>query len=166
MGKALPIWLFILCCAVAAVLAQAQNNQINAISVTPSPAQPNQIVAITVDVVGAGGCAFTLDFGDGQSTTSTAAKGPTTHVYNKPRVLTATPASLFPCTGSATVTPPVLQTAGFTGILYCALNGCNPAISAMPRSLPEPGNTVIFQGSGFGFTFGTAWMVLQSYGGH
>lgn len=165
MDKARSIWLFILFCALAPVPAQALNNQINAISVTPSPAQPNQTVAITVDVVGPEGCAFTLDFGDGQSTTSTAAKGPITHAYDQTRVLTATPAALFPCTGSATVTLPVLQTTGMVGAVYCAINGCNPTISAMPLSLPEPGNTVIFQGSGFGFTAGTAWMVLQSYSG-
>ncbi len=183
MDKARSVWLFILFCTLAPVPAQAQINQINAISVTPSPAQPNQTVTITVWTEG--GCSnIDLNFGDGQSAQIIVPTLiPITHQYSKAGTYTLLAFSTAPnpppmpfqpypppaCGGIPTVTLPVLpasQFTGWTGALYCVVYGCNPTISAMPLSLPEPGNTVIFQGSGFGVATGRAFMVLQSYGGN
>jgi hypothetical protein len=185
MDKARSTWLFILFCTLAPVPAQAQINQINAISVSPSPAQPNQTVTITLWVEG--GCNnsnFELNFGDGQAAAVVVPSLiPITHTYSKTGTYTLSAFSTAPnpppmpfqpypppaCGGIPTITVPVLpapEFTGWTGGLYCFTYGCNPAISAMPLALPEPGNTVIFQGSGFGAAAGSAFMVLQSYGGN
>jgi hypothetical protein len=182
MKKALPIWPVLLFCALAPISAHAQVNQINAIYVTPTPAQPNQ--AVTIFVITEGTCSnLLLNFGDGTSTqVPVPTLIPATHTYAQAGTYTLSAVSTVPnlppifgfqpppnCGGIPTVTLPVLPAAeitGFRGGLYCFLYGCNPTISAMPLSLPEPGNTVIFQGSGFGVHQGTAWMYLQSYGGN
>jgi hypothetical protein len=163
MGKAL-IWLLVAGFALAPVSVNAQGGEITFITVTPSPATPGETVSIKVDVVGVG-CAFTLDFGDQNSGTFGTGQS-ITHVYNQSAVLTATPASIFPCTGSATATlnvlnlsPPVMQ-------MNCVVVGCNPTISSMPFSQVRPGGLVLLVGTGFGLQSGTASIALQSSDGN
>jgi hypothetical protein len=179
MGKAPSIWLLAVICMLAPVPALAQGT-ITAVAVTPSPAVPGQTVTISVDVVGTcNGQGLTLSYGDfGIPETFTFPLPPITHTYGEPGTygLTANPS--FPnlpnlppvCGGGATTLLPVLPASTLTGVaggLYCAIFGCHPTITSIPLpSIIKPGGVVIFQGNDFGLETGTAWIILQSFGGN
>lgn len=176
MTKAASIWIVFLLCLLAPAAAQAQVNQISTISVTPAPAAPGQAVTITVDIVGSCKGGYILNFGDGSPP---AVKGgvmkTSSHAYATTGTYTLKATPTVPnlpgvppeCGGEATVSLPVLpasELSGGTGALFCFADGCNPKISTMALSILEPGGTAFIQGSGFGITPGSVWMVLQSYG--
>jgi hypothetical protein len=169
MNKALFIWPFLFFWALAPVPAYAQVNQINAISASPSPAVVGENVSFSVATVGdCSSYVYAVNYGDNNTGAGLFAVPPHTYANPGNYTVTVTPVSGVvpgeaPCTGSASVLVKVGKSAPRG--LYCYFDGCNPTISAMPLSLPEPGNTVIFQGSGFGNYPGSAVMVLQVYGG-
>ena len=80
--------------------AATQVSRLTRIVVTPSPAAAGQPVFITVE--GSGSCRYSIDFGDGNSETRTAALPERVrHVYPAPGSYAITASSETPCAGTA-----------------------------------------------------------------
>ncbi len=118
--------------------APAQVPRIVRILVSPTPADAGQPVSMSLE--GTGACAYTVDFGDGNSEPRSGNLPDTfRHVYSVPDVYTVLVTATAPCTGSARsrfeVRPP--QVPGVTGVEL--LSG------SVPRSTPA---TIIINGTG------------------
>jgi IPT/TIG domain len=166
MGKARSILLAALFFTVVPIAAWAQApGQITALIVTPTPAQANQTVSISVAWVGNCSGEAILDFGDGSPNTVVPipSLAPVTHSYTQTATLKVSAGPTAACGGQAIATLPVANTSGVLGALYCAFFGCNPTISSMPFSNVTPGGQLIISGSGFGNQPGTVQIVLQSF---
>jgi hypothetical protein len=166
MHKVRSILLSVLLVALAPFAAHAQApGQITALVVTPSPAQANETVSISVAWVGNCSGEAILDFGDGSPTTVFAipSLGPVTHTYIQTETLKVSAGPTAACGGQAIATLPVINSTGILRVLYCRFFGCNPTISSMPSSNVTPGGQVNIQGSGFGNQPGTLQIVLQSF---
>jgi hypothetical protein len=166
MGKARSILLAILFLSLVPVAAQAQApGQITALVVTPTPAQANETVSISVAWVGNCSGDVILDFGDGSPTTvfDIPSLAPVTHSYTQTATLKVSAGPTAACGGQAIATLPVINATGILKAIYCGFFGCNPTITLMPFSNVTPGGQVIVQGTGFGNQPGTLQIVLQSF---
>ncbi len=82
------------------VATEPQQARINRILISPSPVDPGQPVDIAVQ--GTGTCGYTIEFGDGNDETRSAAlPDRVRHVYPAARIYTVTARATAPCQGRA-----------------------------------------------------------------